>query len=640
MKLVKMVKWGLRLAPGLLIFAMVLLSPSLRRADGWLLPIAWSLLVGAVSLTLLIGAWATRWQRCASLLALALAGQACALQLIDAPPYSVYQRYFSWNQNEFAWSQMIDLFHLLPLLGLVVQSIIVIRLSQALWPTVKEKVPNLLTRRRTILCLFLLMFISVLFSTNILRYSAELVMTGWVALISALNLALVATAVPADSLEKIIEWLKSRIESDSEGKTSIRTMNRVLPWLIVVWVVVVSALLSSLVFERVPHIPDDVSYLFQAKYFSTGHLSLPVPPNNASFAISNVVNDGTKWFAYGFPRMALSTGCWYAVWFPVAGKPVYCRHHSAAVPHLDPPSVWLANRTCGGFALRSVSSVSFHVRQLYGPHGFRCLAAGRIACIRQRTGERGLWGILAGVSLGLLFLTRPLEGLLTGLVVGLWALGILGGVRLGPRGLAGFMAACVIVGAAIFPYNYALTGNPTYSAHLKWSDQTWYPGGDRIGFGSNIGNVGWPHIDPLPGHGPVDVVVNANKNFYMANFELFGWSFGSLVFVALMVLLGTRQKADWIFMALAVAVVAGHSVYWFSGGPDFRGQILVSSSVAFCFADRAGRADSSTTIDRAWDWLFRCRITSDGLRCRCQLDSIHKCYSVAKLRKVLSRHEW
>ena len=582
MKLVKMVKWGLRLAPGLLIFAMVLLSPSLRRADGWLLPIAWSLLVGAVSLTLLIGAWATRWQRCASLLALALAGQACALQLIDAPPYSVYQRYFSWNQNEFAWSQMIDLFHLLPLLGLVVQSIIVIRLSQALWPTVKEKVPNLLTRRRTILCLFLLMFISVLFSTNILRYSAELVMTGWVALISALNLALVATAVPADSLEKIIEWLKSRIESDSEGKTSIRTMNRVLPWLIVVWVVVVSALLSSLVFERVPHIPDDVSYLFQAKYFSTGHLSLPVPPNNASFAISNVVNDGTKWFAYGFPGWPLVLAVGMLFGFPwlvnpfLAGITVLLFHtlirrlygwptaHAAVLLLAVSPQFLF---TSASFMAHTASGV--------------WLLVALLGVQNERTSKRGLWGILAGVSLGLLFLTRPLEGLLTGLVVGLWALGILGGVRLGPRGLAGFMAACVIVGAAIFPYNYALTGNPTYSAHLKWSDQSWYPGADRIGFGSNIGNVGWPHIDPLPGHGPVDVVVNANKNFYMANFELFGWSFGSLVFVALMVLLGTRQKADWIFMALAVAVVAGHSVYWFSGGPDFRARYWYQALLPF-----------------------------------------------------------
>lgn len=562
-------QWGLRLAPGLLIFGLILLSPSLRRADGWLLPLGWSLIVGAIALTLFTASWGTRWRRCASLLALALAGQACALQLIDAPPYSVYQRYLSWNQQEFSWVQMGDAFHLLPLLGLLAQTVIVISLSRALWATVKGHVPTLMTLRKSVLYLSFLVFISVLVSQNVLRYSAELVITVWVALISGMNLALVAAAVPAEFLERIIEWLKQRVESDSETKISIRSLNQVLPWLVAVWVVAVAALLASSIFERVPHIPDDVSYLFQAKYFSAGHLFLPAPPNDASFAISHVVNDGTKWFAYGFPAwpMVLALGV-------LAGLP------------------WLVNPLLGGLTV-----LLFHtlLRRLYGwsiAHAAVLLLAvspqflftsasfmahtvsgvwlliALLAVQNERTSKRGLWGTLAGVSLGLLFLTRPLEGLLIGIVVGLWALGI-GGVRLGPRGLAGFMAACVVVGAAIFPYNYVLTGSPTYSPHMKWTDEAWYPGADRLGFGPNLGNVGWPHIDPLPGHGPVDVVINANKNFYMTNFELFGWSFGSLIFVALMVLLGMRQRADWVFIAIVVAIVAGHSSYWFSGGPDY-----------------------------------------------------------------------
>jgi hypothetical protein len=104
---------------------------------------------------------------------------------------------------------------------------------------------------------------------------------------------------------------------------------------------------------------------------------------------------------------------------------------------------------------------------------------------------------------------------------------------------------------------------------MKWTDETWYPGADRLGFGSNLGNVGWPHLDPLPGHGPIDVVINANKNFYMSNFELFGWSFGSLGFVALVPLWGGLRRSDWLFLAIILAIVAGHSFYWCSGGPDF-----------------------------------------------------------------------
>jgi hypothetical protein len=73
------------------------------------------------------------------------------------------------------------------------------------------------------------------------------------------------------------------------------------PWFVAVWVTMVSALIAWFVLEGVPHIPDSVSYLFQAKYFSAGYLYLPAPPDRESFVISHVVNDGTKWYGYGFP---------------------------------------------------------------------------------------------------------------------------------------------------------------------------------------------------------------------------------------------------------------------------------------------------------------------------------------------------
>jgi hypothetical protein len=564
-KLTMIGKWGLRVAPGLLILWLILLTPGLRRADGWLLPRGWSLMVGAIALTLFIAAFGTRWQRCAGLLALALVGQACALQLIDAPPYSVYQRYFSWNQQEFSWSQMNNLIYLLPVLGLLAQTVIVFSFSRSLWLVVKEHLPSLMTLKKGVLGLSFLVFISVLISQNLLRYSAELAITFWVALISAVNLALVAAAVPPENLEKIFEWLKQRIDGDSETSR----LNQVLPWLVAVWVVVIAALLASSIFERVPHIPDDVSYLFQAKYFSTGQLFLPAPPNDVSFAVSHVVNDGTKWYAYGFPGwpMVLALGV-------LAGVPWLVNPLLAGVTVLLFHKL-LRRLYCSSIAHAAVLLLAASPQFLFTSASFMghtvsgvWLLTALLAVENERQSKRGLWAALAGISLGLLFLTRPLEGLLIGLVVGLWALGF-GGVRLGPRGLAAFMAACVIVGAAIFPYNYALTGSPTYSPHMKWSDDVWYPGADRLGFGPNVGNLGWPHIDPLPGHGPVDVVINANKNFYMTNFELFGWGFGSLLFAALMILLGTWRRADWIFMAIVAAIVAGHSFYWFSGGPDF-----------------------------------------------------------------------
>ena len=129
--------------------------------------------------------------------------------------------------------------------------------------------------------------------------------------------------------------------------------------------------------------------------------------------------------------------------------------------------------------------------------------------------------------------------------------------------------ACVIVGSLFFLYNYALTGDATYPPQMKWSDGRWYPGADRLGFGPDIGNVSWPHLDPFPGHGLKDVLLNSYLNFYAANFELFGWSFGSLCFVVLALILRGINRIDSFFLSIIFVVIIGQSFYWGNGGPDF-----------------------------------------------------------------------
>jgi hypothetical protein len=124
------------------------------------------------------------------------------------------------------------------------------------------------------------------------------------------------------------------------------------------------------------------------------------------------------------------------------------------------------------------------------------------------------------------------------------------------------------VGSLLFPYNEALTGDPFTTPHEKWAGGL-YGRGDRLGFGPDIGNLGWTHIDPLAGHGPADILINASQNTYNIGFELFGWSFGSLVFAALFVLWRTWKREDVIFLLVAASVIFAHSFYWFSGGPDF-----------------------------------------------------------------------
>jgi hypothetical protein len=163
-------------------------------------------------------------------------------------------------------------------------------------------------------------------------------------------------------------------------------------------------------------------------------------------------------------------------------------------------------------------------------------------------------------------LIRPLEGLVVAGLIWLWVIGV-GGKRLKFSGIAAFALGCLIVGAAVAPYNKLLTGSPTRFPIMAYTDKYYGPKTNALGFGPDRG-LGWA-LDPYPGHGLRDVLVNSNLNITSINFELFGWSAGSLLFIALLVFAGAARNRDYLMIAAIAAVFVAHIFYWFSGGPDF-----------------------------------------------------------------------
>jgi hypothetical protein len=65
------------------------------------------------------------------------------------------------------------------------------------------------------------------------------------------------------------------------------------------------------------------------------------------------------------------------------------------------------------------------------------------------------------------------------------------------------------------------------------------------------------------------VAVNANLNLFQTNTELLGWATGSFLVLTLFLLSGYLRRTDWQMLAVIVTVIGLHSLYWFSGGPDF-----------------------------------------------------------------------
>lgn len=555
---------------GLLMAIAPLCLPHLKRPDGWLVPHSLPIVLGGLSLFLLGITRNTVWQKFMGLFSLALMGQACALQLIDSPPYGIYQRYLA--------IPMIASYRGVFFLGLIGQTLIVIFLIYKFRDIAKEYLKNILTAKQIIIFLFIMFFGGTLCSFSILGYGKQLFFTAWIHIINMLNIALLVSALPKQVIEKILEWKRVNF---SEGRSPMQFLDKNLPIFIAGWVVVVAALLSWFVFESIPHIQDSISYLFQAKYFSAGHLYLPAPPDAASFKVSHVVNDGIKWYGYGTPGWPaiLSLGVLAGVpWLvnPLLGgltillthlfiTRLYNRQFAHIVVLMLSVSPW--------FLFMSASYLTHPLTIVWG-----LLAL--LAIEKERESGKGLWGAVAGVCLGALFLTRSLDGILIGLAAGLWTLG-LWKKRLKFRSIISLVIACIIVGSLIFLYNYALTGDATYPPQMKWADERWYPGADRLGFGQNIGNVNWPHLDPFPGHGLKDVLLNLYLNFYAANFELFGWSFGSFCFVVLALILRGINRIDSFFLSIIVVILIGQSFYWGNGGPDFGSRYWYHLAIPF-----------------------------------------------------------
>jgi len=170
---------------------------------------------------------------------------------------------------------------------------------------------------------------------------------------------------------------------------------------------------------------------------------------------------------------------------------------------------------------------------------------------------------LAGLAVGWIFLTRPLDGLVMGALTAFW-------VFAGPRGTltraAVFAAGSVVAGALLLFHNLALTGNALRRALTDYLDRHWGPGANAFGFGPEIGQPGGQGgLDLWPGHGPAEAAVNTVNMTASLQFELLGWSIGSLALLyAFFLWQGAKRTFDWVMVAVAATIIGVTAFYWFA----------------------------------------------------------------------------
>lgn len=507
--------------------------------------------VSVAAACMLLGvARSTRWQRPAAWLSVLLVGQAAALQLVAAGPAVGYQHYRTL-------AEVLDWPGVLFLAIVVLQAIGVSAGIAVHRAELRRAVARLLESWQWALVVSVFVLTSATLSLSLVAYGGELLFATAIQTVNVATVVLVVASVPYD-----------RLAATPAAPDDVSGLDPVAGFAAGA-VVLVAALLAVLSYQRHPHVPDEVAYLYHARTFASGALTLPAPPDPDAFHLNLMDFDGDRWFAPTPPGWPLALALGVLLGVPWLVNPVLAGVNVLGISVLV--RELYDRRTARWVVLLSACSPWFVFMAMnFMPHTFAltcALGAGIGVARTQRTG-RLRWVVFGGASLGVLSWIRPLEALALAVLLGLWALGC-GGRRLELPNLATFVLTTLVVGAVVLPYNAHLTGDPLYAPIMAYTDSIYGVGTNAIGFGPQRG-LGWIGLDPLPGHGLLDVLINANVNLYAVNIELLGWPTGSLLLLALFVVSGAaRRRTDRAMIAVVFGIVGIHSLYWFSGGPDF-----------------------------------------------------------------------
>lgn len=537
--------WGI----GILFLVWAIRDPRFRDVEGFVngticLPLATSfasLILGYAILTPLrkSGFW----------FAVALVGQALMLQLINAGHALRYQHYKPFS----------SLFAPPNLALLIVLGLQVVVVTAGLKPhliQIRSWLGRNVKSWQLLAVAICFIISSATVSQRVGVYLAELPFATFLQTLNLANIVLVVLALPSEALD----WLNHRLEAllgkpECDQARQPERRDRFAIWA-ALWVVCIAAALSFFSYQRHPHIADEVVYLYHARYLASGMLTMPAPPVLEAFNIDLMDHENGRWFCPvppGWP-IVLAIGAFFgAAWLvnPVlAGlnilmaysllRELYDRRTARLTILLICASPWY---------LFMAMNFMTHILTV------TCSLAAALAVIKSRKTNSIVWALVAGLSAGFVSLIRPLDGIIVAGLIGLWIIGI-GGKRLKFSSIVAFVLGCVLVGALQLQYNKMLTGDAMKFPINAYNDKYHGHNSNAYGFGPDRG-MGW-EIDPYPGHGPIDAMINANLNITSINFELFGWSIGSVLLVAVMLFSGKLNKSDYLMIGIFVAVFVAY----------------------------------------------------------------------------------
>lgn len=330
-------------------------------------------------------------------------------------------------------------------------------------------------------------------------------------------------------------------------------------------IAVILSLISSLVayyvtinyFEALPHLEDEIAYVWQARVIADGKLTMDSPPQAESFLVPFVVDyNGLRFGKYppGWP-IVLALGVKLGI-------------RSLINPLLAGLGVWLTYRlgkkifgeTVGIIAaVLTLTSPFFLMNSgslLSHSFGLVLSAAFTLAWIDTFTEltnpRRWLTTVVAGMTLGVLVLTRPLTALAVAFPFALHGIYLL--IRKDWQTRKQVLAVGAIalgIGALIFVWQYAVTGDAFLNPYTLWWEY------DKFGFGPGYGVT-------ENGHSLRLARINTKFSLGVGYGDLFGWLKYSWIFLPFGILVVALRR-NWrglLVSAVFPSLVIFYAAYW------------------------------------------------------------------------------
>ena len=299
-------------------------------------------------------------------------------------------------------------------------------------------------------------------------------------------------------------------------------------------------------YEHVPHLPDESSYMFQAKLFAAGKIVGTLPPVKEAFYawIPNfMVEYNGHWatlYPFGHPLILVPGAIIGAMWLipPIVGAGSVVLIFLVGRRLYDTRTGLISAVLLAGspFFLMQSSNLMSH-----NTWTFFMLLSLLFLLKRERP---VLYGALAGLFFGLALNTRTVEAAMLIPPFGVVLASYLWPVQTRRENLkyvGAFLCGGGVMVLAMLGYNASITGDPLTPPYVAW-------GADTLGF--------------VNGH-TYDIGLRTMQSHLMGLILVFNaWpAWVGLSFVMLPFLLGTRDKRDYFLLACAVLVAVVYILY-------------------------------------------------------------------------------